>query len=208
MPRPGPRATTDNYWNHNTHFHDVVLRSVPRGCGEALDVGCGDGLLARRLASRAAHVTGIDRSPEMIERARTLSAKHGNVEFMEADALACDLPAEGHDFVCSVTAIHHMDFTAALTAMRETLRPGGSLVVISLANSGTLGDRVYSLTCIPVHHYHRFRNRRRAGDPGAPIAWPDMTWSEVREEAARLLPGARFRRHRLWRYSIVWRKPR
>jgi 2-polyprenyl-3-methyl-5-hydroxy-6-metoxy-1,4-benzoquinol methylase len=46
-----------DYWNHNTHYHDIVLRNVPRGCGEALDVGCGDGLLARRLAPRAAHVT-------------------------------------------------------------------------------------------------------------------------------------------------------
>ena len=34
-----------------------------------------------------------------------------------------------------------------------------------------------------------------------------MTWREVRIEAARLLPGARYRRSLLWRYSLLWRKP-
>src|ERR1035438_1423379 len=34
-------------WNHNIHYHDVVLRSVPPRCRRALDVGCGQGLLAR-----------------------------------------------------------------------------------------------------------------------------------------------------------------
>jgi hypothetical protein len=36
---------------------------------------------------------------------------------------------------------------------------------------------------------------------------PDMTWAQVRKTAARLLPGARYRRHLLWRYSLVWTKP-
>ncbi|NED59103.1 class I SAM-dependent methyltransferase, partial [Micromonospora aurantiaca] len=84
---------TDDYWNHNTHYHGVVLRNVPRGCGEALDVGCGDGLLVRRLASRAAHVTGLDRSAEMIARARRLSDGIGNVGFVAAGLLEHDLPA-------------------------------------------------------------------------------------------------------------------
>ena len=34
------------YWNHNVHYQPVILRAVPPGCGAALEVGCGDGLLA------------------------------------------------------------------------------------------------------------------------------------------------------------------
>ena len=45
------------------------------------------------------------------------------------------------------------------------------------------------------------------GESGAPIMDPQMTWREVRIEAARLLPGARSRRRLLWRYSLLWRKP-
>jgi hypothetical protein len=36
---------------------------------------------------------------------------------------------------------------------------------------------------------------------------PDMSWGEVRAAATRLLPGVRYRRHLLWRYSLLWRKP-
>ncbi|MFH9004272.1 class I SAM-dependent methyltransferase [Streptomyces afghaniensis] len=61
---------SDPYWNHNVHHHPAVLAAVPDGCGTALDAGCGDGLLARKLAVRAASVTGVDRSPEMIKLAR------------------------------------------------------------------------------------------------------------------------------------------
>ncbi|MFD0903244.1 class I SAM-dependent methyltransferase [Actinomadura sediminis] len=201
-------SAADEYWNHNTHYHPLVLRGVPRGCREALDVGCGDGLLARRLAPHAGRVTGLDRSAEMIERARALTGDAAGVRFVESGLLEYDLPEARYDFVCSVAAIHHMDFTAALTAMRDAVRPGGTLVVIGLANNAGLGDLLYSAAGVPAHHFHRFRNRRTAGDPGAPIADPDMTWAEVRDEARRVLPGAAFRRRVLWRYSLVWRRPR
>ncbi|MFC4050104.1 class I SAM-dependent methyltransferase [Actinomadura syzygii] len=197
-----------DYWNHNTHYHGIVLRGMPRGCGEALDVGCGDGLLVRRMAPRAAHVTGIDRSPDMILKAKTLSAGIGNVDFVESGLLEYDLPEDHYDFVCSVAAIHHMDFAKGLSAMRDAVAPGGTLVVISLANNKGARDWSYAVAGVPAHHFHRLRNRRRAGSPDAPVADPDMTWSEVRDEALRLLPGAVFQKHLLWRYSIVWRKPR
>src|SRR5690349_21067719 len=47
-------------WNHNVHYQPVILRAVPAGCGAALEVDCGDGLLASRLAERCAEVIAID----------------------------------------------------------------------------------------------------------------------------------------------------
>jgi hypothetical protein len=35
-----------------------------------------------------------------------------------------------------------------------------------------------------------------------------MNWGEIRRAAQHLLPGCRFRRLLLWRYSPVWEKPR
>ncbi|MFF2920925.1 class I SAM-dependent methyltransferase [Streptomyces celluloflavus] len=60
MSRRTPRQ--DPYWNHNVRYHRLVLDAVPDGCGRALDIGCGDGLLVRKLAGRAREVTGVDRS--------------------------------------------------------------------------------------------------------------------------------------------------
>jgi hypothetical protein len=34
-----------------------------------------------------------------------------------------------------------------------------------------------------------------------------MTWAEVHAAARDVLPGVRYRRHLLWRYSLLWRKP-
>jgi hypothetical protein len=34
-----------------------------------------------------------------------------------------------------------------------------------------------------------------------------MHWSEARSAARRLLPGCRYRRRLLWRYTAVWDKP-
>ena len=47
-----------DYWNHNVHCHRVILDAVPPGCRDAIDVGCGDGMLACALAARCAAVTG------------------------------------------------------------------------------------------------------------------------------------------------------
>ena len=40
--------TPAGYWNHNVHYQSIILGAVPPGCGPALDVGCGDGVLAGR----------------------------------------------------------------------------------------------------------------------------------------------------------------
>ena len=51
----------EDRWNHNIHYHPVVLATVPAGARTALDVGCGEGTLARALRRRVPHVLGMDR---------------------------------------------------------------------------------------------------------------------------------------------------
>jgi len=192
-----------DYWNHNVHYQPVILAAVPPGCGPALDVGCGDGLLACRLAERCAEVTGIDRDPRMITLAR--AQEHGRTRFIEADFLTYPFEADSFDFACANTSLHHMDFAAALRTMARVLRPGGRLAVIGLAADKSLADLLAAAPGVPVNLFYRAIYRE--GESGAPIMDPQMTWREVRAEAARLLPGVRYRRHLLWRYSLRWRKP-
>jgi SAM-dependent methyltransferase len=47
-------------WNHNLHHYGLLLDAVPSGCRRALDVGCGEGTLARLLRARIAEVCAID----------------------------------------------------------------------------------------------------------------------------------------------------
>jgi SAM-dependent methyltransferase len=191
------------YWNHNVHYQPVILNAVPPACHTALDVGCGDGLLAARLAERCAKVTGIDRDPQMIATARAHNPS--GVTFVEADFLTHRFPEESFDLVCANTSLHHMDFTAALTTMARLLRPSARLAVIGLAADKSLADLLAAAPALPVDLFYRAIYRR--GESGAPIMDPDHSWREVRAAAGTVLPGVRYRRHLLWRYSLLWTKP-
>jgi SAM-dependent methyltransferase len=100
---------------------------------------------------------------------------------------------------------HHMDFGAALAKMARILRPGGRLAVVGLGRDGSPADWVIGAAGLPANLY--YKRTRGEGNPGAPIMEPAMTWSQVRATAAQILPGARYRRHLLWRYSLQWTKP-
>ncbi|WP_405470395.1 class I SAM-dependent methyltransferase [Streptomyces canus] len=196
----------DPYWNHNVHYHRLALDAVPDGCREALDVGCGDGLLARKLAEKAALVTGVDRSPEMIRQARATAS--GNITFLEADYLdGTALPEARYDFVSAVAVVHHAPFEDAVDSLVRLLAPGGRLVIVGMAYNRTALDWVISGCGLPVS----LLLRRRRGGKRAPVGMPmeDSTvhWGEARRAARRLLPGCRYRRRLLWRYTAVWDKP-
>lgn len=201
------------YWNHNVYYQPLILNAVPPGCGSALDVGCGDGMMACRLAARCRDVIGIDRDSGMIRMARERGQDLPNVAFIEADFLSYPFDEASFDFVASNTAINHMDFERALRHMAWLLRPGGRLAVVGLARNGAPGDWLYGAAGVPlsmtlnaVHGLARAVGLEAEG-PGHPVAGCPMTWGEVRSTAQRLLPGVHYRRHLLFRYSLMWRKP-
>lgn len=202
----------DAGWNHNRHYQARLLRHVPAGCPEALDAGCGTGELTRLLAARCRHVTGVDLSPNMIVEARRRSAGLANVDYAVADLMSAPLPAGAFDCAASVAALHHMPLAGALRRLAELLRPGGVLLVLDLRQSGPLvadlGALAVSLA-LGAGHNGRMREPSEARDAWAAHGRTDRypAMAEVRDVGARVLPGAVVRRHLLWRYSLVWRKP-
>jgi len=111
------------------------------GAGPAdtvLDVACGPGLVAAAFAGVARHVTGIDLTPAMIERARALASERGlvNVTLQVGDVRP--LPYDGGAFslVVSRFAFHHFpDPGAVLREMARVCAPGGRVVVADTAVS-------------------------------------------------------------------------
>ena len=116
MSGPGRR------WNHNTHYYPLVLAAVPDGCRRALDVGCGEGMLARELAVRVPQVVGIDKHEPSIALARE-QGPAGRVEYVLGDFLEYPFPAASFGLVSCVAALHHLDPAAALTRMAGLLAP-------------------------------------------------------------------------------------
>jgi SAM-dependent methyltransferase len=202
-------------WSHNLHYHRVILDAVPPGCERALDVGCGQGTLTRRLRRVVPQVTGIDRDQRSIDLARANPAAAG-IAYILGDFLAAPFRPGSLDLVTSVASLHHVDAEAALRRMSDLLGPGGMLAVIGLARDSSpadLGLEVPAVIGTRLHHAASAWSRRRAAGPPAggyqsPVIWPPpLTYSGTRRLAARVLPGAKYRRHLYWRYSLVWTKP-
>ena len=192
-------------WNHNIHYYPVVLAAVPDGAARGLDVGCGDGMLARELRRLMPEVTAIDRDGPSLHAARAADDGLG-IDYLLGDFLGHDLAPGSFDFISSVAALHHMDAAAALRRMRDLLRPGGRLAIIGCASLGGVRDLPAEVGGIVAHRVHRLG--RQYLEVTAPTVWPPSeTYVGMRRIARDLLPGAIFRRRLLWRYSLIWTKP-
>lgn len=202
-------------WNHNNHYHGYLLRQLPAHVGHALDVGCGTGAFSRQLAHRAARVLGVDFSPEMVAQARARSAAYTNIRYEVADVRTWAWPAAGFDCIASIATLHHLPLADVLSRMRDALRPGGVLAVLDLYQAESPVDFAAAALALPLSVVLRLLKNHRLQDP-LPVrqAWAAhgphdhyLTLAEVRRAAEPLLPGVRVRRHVLYRYSLVWRKP-
>jgi 2-polyprenyl-3-methyl-5-hydroxy-6-metoxy-1,4-benzoquinol methylase len=190
-------------WNHNVHDHPLILDAIPRGARRALDVGCGAGGLARELRRRIPSVTGIDPDPESIRLARAAGT---DIDYVQGDFLSHHFQPGSFDFVTAVASLHHMDAERALARTKRLLRPDGVLAVIGLARSRLPHDLAWELAGAVSDSVHRID--KRLWQHPSPTVWPPpATYAEMRRLAAAMLPGARYRRHALWRYSIIWTKP-
>jgi SAM-dependent methyltransferase len=194
----------DRRWNHNIHYYPLVLAAVPPGCQRVLEVGCGEGMLARQLACRVPRVVGIDQHAASIELARR-QGPDNQVEFVCGDFLTHPFPLASFGLIACVAALHHMDAAAALARMGQLLVPGGTLVIVGQARSRP-PDLPWEAAAVITNLGHRAT--KGYWQHPSPIVWPPPhTYRQIRALAGEALPGVRFRRHLLWRYSLVWAKP-
>ncbi|MGE7384814.1 class I SAM-dependent methyltransferase [Streptomyces sp. NPDC004126] len=196
-------------WDHNAHYHRWILRQLPRRCDRALDVGSGSGDLARLLAGRADSVLGVDADAGIVARARELTPADAAVTFTVARAPA-GIPPGPYGVITCVAALHHLPFAESLVRLRRHLAPGGTLVVVGLARPESAADHLLGAAAVPANlamAWVKNRGRRvpRPAGMTAPTRPPSMGFTEITDEARRILPGARLRRRLFWRYTLVWR---
>ena len=131
-------------WNHNIHYHDVVLRTIPENCELALEVGCGQGLLARKLIRKCPDVVAIDVDRETIEKARALTAPESRIRFVEGDVMQQPFAPCSFELITAVATLHHLALLPALERFRDLLKPGGVLAVIGLYRLRGVSDYAWA----------------------------------------------------------------
>ncbi len=133
-----------------------------------LELGCGPGFYARRLAARFAdlRVIGVDRSAAQLDRARSRrdAERLGNCRFDHGDATALPYPDASIDAVVSARLLATVDLPDRVVAeAHRVLRPGGRLFIAEPRSSVRAAVPI-SLMRLAAQ-LEALRRGRPAGDP-------------------------------------------
>jgi SAM-dependent methyltransferase len=120
-----PAHVIEHYLSKRTRF---VLEHCPHG--EVLDVGCGTGLLAARLAGASYNVTGVDPSEGMLD---VLARRTPDVDAVKGSGTSLPFADDSFDLVLSVAVMHHIadadEVRRTLAEMVRVAKPSGQILV-------------------------------------------------------------------------------
>ena len=134
----------DEYFKEGNDFHRLLVSpTVEKLLGlqpgeQILDVACGNGALARRLADLGAQVTACDGSPVFIERARARSSDYaGRVDYAVVDATdEAQLLGLGVGrfaaATCTMALMDMAQIDPLFRALAKLVRPGGRFVFATM----------------------------------------------------------------------------
>ena len=100
-------------WNHNTHYYPLLRQHIPDEASTILDIGAGEGSLARFLAHPGRTVIGIDPDSSVLpEAAPGIEFRVGSAEYLPVEDASVDAAT-------LVMVLHH-------TNARQGTRRGGT----------------------------------------------------------------------------------
>ena len=134
----------DPYWR----YRDAFFALVPEPGAATLEVGCGEGRVARDLVARGHRVTGLDASPTLL---RAAAEADPDSRYVEAAAEALPFEDGAFDLVVAYNSLMDVaDMPAAVGEAARVLAPGGRLcacVTHPLPDAGSWrDDETYAVT--------------------------------------------------------------
>jgi ubiquinone/menaquinone biosynthesis C-methylase UbiE len=136
-------------WGRINSVYERVAE-LARGT-DVLDLGCGTGGLAHRLAARGHRVTGVDLSPEMLDMARLKAPPGSTLNWVQAGAveLVDCFPPASFDTIASVLMFSELSPAERAETLRQChrlLRAGGQLLIADEVRARTFGRRLLQAT--------------------------------------------------------------
>jgi ubiquinone/menaquinone biosynthesis C-methylase UbiE len=182
-------------WPGEIDFYRELAARLTSGGGSLLEVACGTGRVATRLAHVGVKVVGIDLSAEMLAVARKKSAALENLRWVQADMRNFEL---GEQFDLAIIPGHAFqnlntpqDQLNCLECIQRHLIPGGTLVVhLDHQDVGWLGGLVSGNGGVfdaagQVHHPQSGRLVRKfqawTYEPASQSAFSQVAWEEIDE---------------------------
>jgi SAM-dependent methyltransferase len=166
----------------------LVARSAPAGqASSVLDVSCGTGTVAARIAALGYRVTAVDAVGHLIDVAREHWGGRGvPVRFEHLDVASHPPPADGtYDVVVSMHTLYwHPRPEAMLAACRRALKPGGHAIFLTYGRPAHVGAT-----------FRDVRDRAGTGEAVRSLRWllPTAVFETLRNVDRRYLGEAAFR---------------
>lgn len=151
-----------------------------------LEIGCGNGVFARRMARLGVHVIATDFSAQLLERAHARSTEHSNqIEYRLVDATREEeilaLGAQRFDAaICNQAIMDMTEIEPLMYGIRQVVKPGGRFV-FSLSHpcfnqagttfcveEATINGEIITTHAIKITSYLHFRPQKGAGMLGEP----------------------------------------
>ena len=167
----------DSYWHFRDAFFDAI---VPAPGRRTLEVGCGEGRVARDLARLGHTVVALDASPTLVAKA---AATHPAGRYLVADAATLPFPDGAFDTVVAYNSLMDVaDMPAAVREASRVLAPGRPL-------------------CVCVTHPTADAGKFQSKDPDAPFVIPGSYLGRHRFEDTFERDGLQVT-FAGWRYSL------
>lgn len=169
-------ATMSSAMRDAVNYHRWVIDLIRPHIGRSLlEIGFGFGQYTRALAPLVERLVAIDVAPELLE---TDSPLPPHVELLVADLSREDFPdrvgRQAFDSAICLNVLEHIEDDAhSLRLIRETLEPGGRLVLQVPAHPALYGD----MDALAGHHRRYTRSSLGVVLRGAGFAVQDMAYS-------------------------------
>ena len=179
-------------WDDNPVFRErglklaeAIRKAVPlHRQMNAIDYGCGTGLLSFPLKDELGAILMADSSGGMLDVVREKIAAQGvaNMTTLQLDLLADPLPAQRFDLIVTSMTLHHVpDTDSILRVFHDLLNPGGYLCIADLDQE----DGSFHGIEVDVHHgFDRADLSRRTAQAGFADVRFQTVFSIAKEHAS------------------------
>lgn len=147
---------------------DALVQAVDLKRKRVIDVGAGDGNMARAMAGHGAHVLGVECAPQQLARANA-AAKTADERYVEGVGEALPAPDASVDLVVFINSLHHVPVEGQGKALAEAARvlaPGGLLYIAEPLAEGAMFDLTQPVndeTAVRAAAYARIREAASHG---------------------------------------------